>query len=196
MAALLAVAGLGALLGAAIVTTALVTNNNNQAKTSPATVVIDVRTGATADAERAEARAASRAEYRSRDLTLDSDFDDPRAPPEVDPRREINVPTRGVPPRYEQIGFLSSGEHSDIQVNNIIPLYGRRTYQGSGNWNYYTKTQAGVKIPLTADGRDCSDDVPGCRELYDDDSVSIPALEGDYAVKLYKIGAPRYIPFV
>ena len=121
---------------------------------------------------------------------------DPRSPPEIDPRREINIPTRGLPPRYEQIGYLSSDKHADVQVNNIIPLFGRRTYSGSGNWNYYTKTQAGVKIPLSMDGRDCSDDIPGCRELYDEDTVEVPALDGEYTVSLYNIGAPRYIPYV
>lgn len=129
---------------------------------------------------------------------LDDPKRDPRTfdAPDIDPRREINIPTRGAAPQYQQIGYLSSNQHGDIQVNNIVPLFGRRTYNGSNNWNYYTRTEAGVKIPLSMDGRDCSDDIPGCKELYDDDLVDIDILEGQYKVKLYNVGAPRYIPYV
>lgn len=175
------VAVLSALLGAGAVGLAVAHGYRAPPPVSPPVpVVIDVRT-------------APAAETRPPDVYSS---DDPRVPPEVDPRREINIPTRGVHPRYQQIGYLSSDEHGDIQRNNILPLYGRRTYNGSSNWNYYTKTEAGVKIPLSMDGRDCSDDIPGCRELYDGDAVNIPALDGEYSVKLYNVGAPRYIPFV
>ena len=183
MAGVAAIAGLSALLGAGIVGIGVVAAQSSRAipdhpsrAPAPLPVIIDVRT--------------SSPEYGARHA------DDPRTPPETDPRREINIPTRGAPPHYQQVGYLSSDEHGDIQRNNIIPLFGRRTYNGSSNWNYYTKTEAGVKIPLSMDGRDCSDDIPGCRELFDDDLVAIPALEGQYSVKMYNIGAPRYIPFV
>lgn len=159
----------------------------------PPPIVIDIRSSsAPSDSHYNRAETSPRAgEFETGDP-----MGDPRSPPEVDPRREINIPTRGLPPRYEQIGYLSSDKHAGVQVNNIIPLYGRRTYSGSGNWNYYTKTQAGVKIPLSMDGRDCSDDIPGCRELYDEDVVEVRALDGDYTVSLYNVGAPRYIPYV
>ena len=175
MAGVAVIASLSALLGAGIVGVGIVLSKGSAKpeEPKPVPVVIDVRSS-----------------------TPREEAEDPRNPPEGDPRREINIPTRGFPPRYQQIGYLSSDAHSDVQVNNIIPLFGRRTYNGSSNWNYYTKTQSGVKIPLSMDGRDCSDDIPGCRELYDDDVVQIPALDGDYSVKLYNIGAPRYIPFV
>lgn len=191
MGSVVAIAGLSALLGAGIVGIGVVAATRSRTPydheagsqtPAPLPVVIDVRTS-TPEFEN----------HRADDVHRASD---PRTPPEVDPRREINIPTRGEPPRYQQIGYLSSDEHGDIQRNNIIPLFGRRTYNGSSNWNYYTKTEAGVKIPLSMDGRDCSDDIPGCRELYDDDVVAIPALDGEYSVKLYNIGSPRYIPYV
>lgn len=112
------------------------------------------------------------------------------------PTRRINVHTRGEPPSYQQVGYLSTDNHSDIQINNILPLYGRQTYNGSQNWNYFTKTEAGIKIPITINGKDCTEDVSGCKELYDHDSVDVDPLNSSYNVKLYNIGAPRYLPDV
>ena len=187
------IAGLSVLLGAGIVGVAIVASSLAHDK-HPPPIVIDIRSNYSPE----ESHHLRKSHQTPRETTQTNEFDmdDPRVKPEVDPRREINIPTRGAPPRFEQIGYLSSDQHSDVQVNNIIPLFGRRTYAGSGNWNYYTKTQAGVKIPLSMDGRDCSDDIPGCRELYDEDVVNVPALDGDYSVSLYNIGTPRYIPYV
>lgn len=202
MAGVAAVAGLSALLGASVVVIAVYSsrdtrNTSSQKSTGGADkdggepvqripVVIDVQT-----------RHSPAAGPDDGTLFKDPKHD-PRIfdAPDIDPRREINIPTRGAPPGYQQIGYLSSEQHGDIQINNIVPLFGRRTYNGSNNWNYYTRTEAGVKIPLSMDGRDCSDDIPGCKELYDDDRVNIDILDGDYKVKLYNVGAPRYIPYV
>src|SRR5210317_1679642 len=52
------------------------------------------------------------------------------------PRRDtrINIPTRGAPPEYQQVGILTDENNPE----NIKPLYGRQTYRGSNQWNYFT----------------------------------------------------------
>ena len=49
-------------------------------------------------------------------------------------RMRINVPTRGEPPSYQQVGILTDTDNPE----NIKPLYGRQTYRGSNQWNYFT----------------------------------------------------------
>ena len=49
-------------------------------------------------------------------------------------RMRINVPTRGEPPPYQQVGILTDIDNPE----NIKPLYGRQTYRGSNQWNYFT----------------------------------------------------------
>ena len=46
----------------------------------------------------------------------------------------INVPTRGEPPSYQQVGILTNTDDGE----NVKPLYGRQTYRGSNQWNYFT----------------------------------------------------------
>ena len=46
----------------------------------------------------------------------------------------INIRTRGEPSEYQNIGTLTNVSES----NDVKPLYGRRTYRGSNEWNYYT----------------------------------------------------------
>ena len=41
----------------------------------------------------------------------------------------VNVPTRGEPPEYQQVGYLGGTDDPE----NIKPLYGRQTYRGSGS---------------------------------------------------------------
>ena len=71
----------------------------------------------------------------------------------------INIPTRGEPPPYQQVGYL--GDISDPE--NIKPLYGRQTYRGSNQWNYFTSLDShlATKIPIEIQGNDCTDD-RGC----------------------------------
>ena len=58
---------------------------------------------------------------------------------------EINVPTRGEPPDYQQVGILT-GEGNE----NIKPLYGRQTYRGSNQWNYFTSLDCHLKHKNTS----------------------------------------------
>mgnify|MGYP001218379681 CR=1 FL=1 len=102
----------------------------------------------------------------------------------------INVATRGID-AYKQIGILSSVEGT----GKVLPFYGRRTYNGSNRWNYFTRANdhLSLKIPVSSNGRDC-DTQNGCDELYEDDVINIPEYNGNFSVKLYN-NTPRYIPF-
>ena len=102
----------------------------------------------------------------------------------------INVPTRGDAPSYQQVGYL--GGVSDAE--NIKPLYGRQTYPGSNQWNYFTSLDShlATKIPLDLDGKDCTDE-RGCKELYKNDTVTVNGTE--YAATIYQTHVPRYIPY-
>ena len=100
----------------------------------------------------------------------------------------INFPTRGKT-QYKQLGILMN-----IDSNQVLPLFGRQTYERSHMWNYYTTTDGyrAFKLPLSIDGRDCTES-HGCSEIYDDDIIDIDEL-GSFKVTLYSFDTPRYIP--
>ena len=106
-------------------------------------------------------------------------------------RREmkINVPTRGEAPSYQQVGILTSASDGE----NVKPLYGRQTYRGSNQWNYFTSLDShlATKIPLSIDSHDCTEE-RGCKELNKNDTINVNTT--DYNVNLYKFNTPRYIP--
>ena len=104
----------------------------------------------------------------------------------------INIPTRGSPGSFCQIGVLTNNDNT-----NILPLFGRQTWCGSGKWNYYTQTDkfVSVRLPVYKNGRDCSAEY-GCDELYDGDDVNVPQLNENFKVTIYNTDGPRYIPFV
>lgn len=114
----------------------------------------------------------------------------------------INIETRGSGGDFQQVGILSKkfiNQEEDVPGNNtdsnILPLYGKPTYRGSSKWLYYTETDKynPVKIPITVNNKDCTDDI-GCDELYDGSEVVIPSYNGKFTVKIYKFNKPRYIP--
>jgi len=102
----------------------------------------------------------------------------------------INVPTRGEAPPYQQVGYLGDTNNSE----NIKPLYGRQTYRGSNQWNYFTSLDShlATKIPLEVEGSDCTDD-RGCKELQKNDTVDVNGIT--YQTKIYQTHAPRYVPY-
>jgi len=106
----------------------------------------------------------------------------------------INVPTRGEPPEYQQVGYLTgqSGEEDTIK-----PLFGRQTYRGSNQWNYFTSLDShlSTKIPVYMDNKDCTDE-RGCQELHKGDSVNMGEEGASYNISLYGNIAPRYIPYI
>ena len=104
----------------------------------------------------------------------------------------INVPTRGEPPEYQQVGILT-GEGAE----NIKPLYGRQTYRGSNQWNYFTSLDShlATKIPVFMGGEDCTNE-RGCNELNKDDVINMGETNNQYKASIYGTIAPRYIPHI
>lgn len=116
----------------------------------------------------------------------------------------INIPSRGPNVSYQQVGILykENVENTDKMPgnnndSNILPLFGRPTYNGSNKWNYYTSSDKfqNFKLPIKIDGRKCDDDL-GCNELRDGDMISIPSYNGRFRVEIYNYDKPSYIPYV
>lgn len=111
------------------------------------------------------------------------------------PRRamRINVPTRGEPPPYQQVGILTDSNDPE----NIKPLYGRQTYRGSNQWNYFTSLDShlATKIPIYTGDKDCTDE-RGCQELNKNDILNIGDPGKQYKANIYQTHTPRYIPYI
>jgi len=103
-------------------------------------------------------------------------------------KRLIDIPTRGYPDNFIQIGILvKEGDPSTNKENKILRLFGRQEYPGSERYEYYTAINSGldnIKIPIDIRRR----------ELYDDDIVYIKELSDHYRVHLHKYDQPRYYP--
>ncbi len=127
--------------------------------------------------------------------SLNNDFSPPerRLPRHIYPtqtfKRSINIPTRGYPDNYHNVGML-------VRKNDekILKLFGRQKYPGSSQWEYYVTGSdtygADSKTPLN---------VPGNKELSNNDLFTIPWLDqskGKFEVKIFDYDAPRYNPFV
>ena len=133
---------------------------------------------------------------RKRDVnSLENNFKPPerRLPrhnyPNRDLRRMINVPTRGYPDDYHNVGMLFRK-----QDEKVLKLFGRQKFPGSNQWEYYVigndPNGLNNKVPLT---------IPGNRELSNNDTVAIPWLDqskGKFELKIFDYDAPRYNPFV
>ena len=86
-----------------------------------------------------------------------------------------NLPQYSSPNRpldYQQVGILTSNETDKEPV--VLPLYGRKLYNRSDRWQYYTATDKNnmIRLPLTFGNRECEDDV-GCNEINSGDTLSI-----------------------
>jgi len=101
----------------------------------------------------------------------------------------INIPTRGYPDNYHQVGNLI--RDSDEKV---LKLFGRQKYPGSSQWEYYviSRDPNGLdsKLPLNRK-KD--------RELEDNSEIDVPffnSSKGQFKVQLLNFDAPRYNPFI
>ena len=95
----------------------------------------------------------------------------------------INIPTRGYPDNYQLLGLLYRDNDE-----KIVQLYGRPTYPGSNEYEYYATTEQNGftnKIPFR---------IKGNREIEDQQHIEIPVLKGPFTVKLYNYDTPRYYP--
>lgn len=118
-------------------------------------------------------------------------LNDPLVAPErrVDIRQypvmDINIPTRGYPDNYQLMGLMT--RDSD---EKILQLFGRATYPGSNQYEYYVTTEQygfANKIPIKLNGG---------KEINDGDHIKIDQLKGDFKVKLYDYNTPRYVPII
>ena len=109
--------------------------------------------------------------------------------PDRSVKKLINIPPRGYPDDYHNIGML-------VRKNDekVLKLFGRQKFPGSNQWEYYVigndPNGLNTKIPLS---------IPGNKELYSNDTIAIPWLDqskGKFELKLFNYDAPRYNPFV
>ena len=126
-------------------------------------------------------------------------FDEPR---KTTDGVRVNISTRGPIPKISQIGILSKMTHtndtgpgSDAEAH-ILPLLGRRTYNRSNKWVYYTATDKynQVRIPISHNGRNCGGEY-GCDEIMNGDTIIIPELNGSFVAKIYENTSLHYIPY-
>lgn len=102
---------------------------------------------------------------------------------------QINIPTRGYPDSYQQLGTLIRK-----QDEKMLKLFGRRKYPGSNQWEYYVigmdSSGMDTKMPLK---------INGDKEISDNEVVNIPWLDnskGSFQVKIFDNDVPRYNPNV
>ena len=103
----------------------------------------------------------------------------------------INVPTRGYPGHYSQIGIITRTNNSDT----ILPLYGRQV--NSHKWQYYTFNDKfnQIRLPVNTKGKNCSNEY-GCDELYDNDIVYVTGYNDVFKVTIYEKNNYTYIPYI
>ena len=99
--------------------------------------------------------------------------------------------TRGIPETYQSMGIISVGD------GKVLPLYGRRTASRSDRFQYYTRTDTynPVQLPVRHKNKPC-EDVNGCEELFDGDSIKLSPNGESGTVKIYRFSGPTYIPLI
>jgi hypothetical protein len=92
--------------------------------------------------------------------------------------------TRGEPENYQLVGLLSRED-----IDKKYQLFGRRTYPGSPEWEYYIggRDSGGLDYKFPIDNK---------QEIYDGTTMVNPVDNDTYNVKIYEFNKPRYIPFI
>ena len=109
--------------------------------------------------------------------------------PRVGRKMPMNIATRGTPKDYETVGYLKNEEEKSMQK-----LFGRETYPGSNNWNYFAMSDDyhQIAIPLNVGDKDCTKE-NGCKEIYDNEVLNIDGKENKATI--YEINPYRYSPY-
>jgi hypothetical protein len=111
---------------------------------------------------------------------------DPLKPPERINNGLREVATRGNPENYQLLGLLTRSSDE-----KILQLFGRPTYRGSNQYEYFARSDNfGFinKIPITSKGN---------KEILDNDIIDIDEFDkskGSFKVKIYNYETPRYYP--
>lgn len=105
----------------------------------------------------------------------------------IAPVNIINFPTRGPENEVQQIGVIykNFGNENDT----YYPLYGRRNYRNSNQWDYYTQIgQFNVKVPVITKNYNNN-------ELGEGDEVRIQGSPNVFRVSVYQNDSPiRFLP--
>lgn len=98
----------------------------------------------------------------------------------------FNYPTRGYPDNYQQLGIITRNNDE-----KILQLFGRPTFPGSNQWEYYVRSEKEGfinKIPLQ---------IKNQKEIQDGDNIDVPGMNsnnGKFIVKIFNYFVPRYNP--
>jgi|SaaInlStandDraft_6_1057023.scaffolds.fasta_scaffold03549_3 hypothetical protein len=86
---------------------------------------------------------------------------------------EINERTRGEE-NYQLVGILYNDG-----INKNYQLFGRRTYIGSNEWEYYIlgKDEGGLEVKFPLNNKN---------EIYDNTQINIPLYNSNFTVKIYE----------
>jgi len=102
-------------------------------------------------------------------------------------RNLVNIPSRGLPDNYHQVGLVFRNN-----TETAFKLFGRQKFPGSNQWEYFVQgvmSNNNVKIPIS---------IRGEREIEDGQIIIVPGTDnskGGFKVKLYNYDLPRYNPF-
>lgn len=106
----------------------------------------------------------------------------------INMKKLINIPTQGYPDNYQLLGVLLRDN-----TESAFNLFGRQTYPGSNQYEYYVEGNANnnkaYKIPIK---------IRGDKEIMDKQRIRIPGTDeskGEFTTKLYNYETPRYIPY-
>ena len=102
-----------------------------------------------------------------------------------------SLASRGPVGPIQQVGILTGeggSASSAAPDRTILPLYGRELDPRRSRWNYYTRTDGTnpVQVPVRYQNRICDDDTNGCNEVYNDESVHVPALGRSFKATIYR----------
>ena len=106
--------------------------------------------------------------------------------PDKSLKQIINIPSRGYPDTYQMIGIVLRNN-----TETAYNLYGRQTFPGSSQYEYYVQGNMDgniIKIPIK---------IRNDREVEDGQGIQIPGTDpakGIFKVKLYNLDTPRYNP--
>ena len=106
----------------------------------------------------------------------------------------VNMRTRGQPSGYSPIGILTRMSGSGDMV---LPLMGRQTGGGRGQYQYYTMMTSGSinpKLPVSVNGRSCTSEY-GCNEISNGDVVYVDGINDTFRTTIYENDAFTYIPY-
>ena len=104
----------------------------------------------------------------------------------------INVPTQPFDTSYRQIGILSRNSEQDV----IMGLFGMQMNRGRELWQYYTKNEHGIRLPVSVNGKSGSNEY-GCDHIENGDMIYVEGYNDAFKATIYDDNNQmRYIPSI